>query len=112
MECANLITLLVQCAIAVSLLNIILSVASLDDSNLIVFPHTTLSECEIKCVQRPWCTEIGYARTMSLCYLLHPEQHLADAEAKSRGKLLRVRKEDFKNVSQVLFFCCFCGEYS
>jgi len=98
MECINLMTLLVQCVIAVFLFNIILSVASLDDSNLIVFHHTTLSDCELKCAQRPWCTGVGYARTMSLCYLLHTEQDLADAGTKFQSKLTLVRKEAFRNA--------------
>jgi len=103
MECVNLMTLLVQSVIAVSLLNIILPVASLDDSNLIVFHHTTLSECERKYAQRPWCTGIGYARTMSLCYLLHTEQDLADAGTKFQSKLVLVRKDTFRmsKASQV-----------
>ena len=109
MECVNLMTQLVQCVIAVSLLNIILSAASLDDSNLIVFHYTTLSECERKCAQRPWCTGIGYVRTMSLCYLLHTEQDLAGAGVKFQSKLTLVRKDAFRNAkaSQVFLLTMF-----
>ena len=56
MECVNLMMMLVQCVITVSLFNIILFVASLDESNLIVFQHTSLSDCEVQCVKRPCCT--------------------------------------------------------
>lgn len=78
--------MLVQCVITVSLFNIILFVASLDESNLIVFQHTSLSDCEVQCAKRPWCTGVGYARTISLCYLLYTEEDLADSGPKFQGK--------------------------
>jgi len=107
MECVNLMTLLVQCLIAVSLLNILLSVDSFDDSNLIVFHHITLSECERKCAQRPWCTGIGYARTMSLCYILYTEEDLTDAGTTFQGKLVLVRKDDFNSAEALQVFVSF-----
>jgi len=109
MKCVNLMTLLVQCVIAVTLLNIMLSFATIDDSNLIVFHHITLSECELKCAKRPSCIGIGYARTTSLCYLLHTEEELVDTGTKFQRNLVLVRKNNFKNAEalQVLLLFIF-----
>ena len=49
-----------------------LSVWSMDYSNTIPFMDTLFEACQTKCADRPWCTGIGHARSLQLCYLLGP----------------------------------------
>ena len=53
---------------------------------------------------------VGYARTITLCYLLNTEEDLADSGPKFQGKLLLVRKDAFRNAKASQVFIFFFGD--
>jgi len=85
-----------------------LSVWSMDYSNTIPFMDTSFEACQTKCAARPWCTGIGYARSLQLCYLLYSEEDFDEhGGLHFNGHIAFVQKANFKNETFQVNICLF-----
>ena len=85
-----------------------LSVWSMDYSNTIPFMDMSFEACQTKCADRPWCTGIGHAPSLQLCYLLHSEEDFDEhGGLHFNGHLAFVQKANFKNETFQVNICLF-----